>query len=42
MNLATLYPQVLDAVKRHATDGLTAAHWNAFKLMNSLKQGDDE
>ncbi|MHA2135276.1 MAG: hypothetical protein ACW99J_15555 [Candidatus Thorarchaeota archaeon] len=41
MNLATLYPAVLDAVAKHATDRLTADHWHAFKLINSLGQGDD-
>ena len=42
MNLASLYPAVLDAVAKHATQGLTPAHWHAFKVINSLKQGDDE
>ena len=40
LNISTLYPAVLDAVARHAVGGLTEAHWNAFKIMNSL--GDDE
>ena len=42
MNLATLYPQVLEGVRNHNTDRLTPAHWNVFKLMNSLGQGEDE
>ena len=41
MNIASLYPAVLDAINRHSLDGLSPAHWNAFKLIGSL-QGDED
>jgi hypothetical protein len=41
MNIAKLYPEVLAAVSQHTTDRLSADHWNAYKLMDSLKQGDE-
>ena len=41
LNMAKLYPEVLQAVAVHKIDRLTDAHWNAYKLMNALGQGDE-
>ncbi|MHA2062937.1 MAG: hypothetical protein ACXABY_01005 [Candidatus Thorarchaeota archaeon] len=41
LNIAKLYPEVLRAAQTHTTDRLTPDHWNAYKVMDTIEQGDE-